>query len=218
MLIALPFILCPKVRRYIQQYCYIDQAITLTLCCILFYFFTKELYELKFNNFHTGCYNDNNEDFPGIPYLELLANNNEKMQKLLLKKPVHYAHSKARRCIHNCKDLLSPWGLLQVLCNLCHPDQVYIFCHLALQKLLQQFAKMSLPYKFDAGNWVGINTISKWAGRIAKKCDLDLPAKCGNYGWHSFAITRLTNMSGMAPQELLSHAHHTNQNSQLVYK
>jgi hypothetical protein len=100
---------------------------------------------------------------PGMPYIEIKGSVVDKSNKIRGSNPTLYATKNARRLVHNPNDVLSPYGLYQMLRGFAHPDQEYIYCYKANEWLLGQYK--SLPdcqgFQMNPTRRIGRNCVGK---------------------------------------------------------
>ena len=199
---------------------HLQWLMSMGLCTQLLFRGRKELYELKWSDLRLGQYPKSDKNFPGLEFLEVLGSAEHKTKKVGVNRATLYAEHDTRRIVDNPNDPISLVKIYKIYRGICHPDQRYVFCKRASQRLKHQFKVSRMPYLVDADFRVGVNVIGTFSKNLHKQCELGddiIDKNCTNHSWRAYGITRLSNDHGVNNMMVMNHARHNNPTSQMPY-
>ena len=116
---------------------------------------------MAFAHFKKGQYDSGQGELAGFDYTEL-SGLPDKTHDLSFTHPTLLIADRARRLCHNPSDPLAQRTLLERLEAIRHPDQQYVYCHLASKGLRKQLCKFGYDNVLtDPGCRIGKNTLGK---------------------------------------------------------
>ena len=145
----------------------------------------------------------------GLPCFELVRDF-DKTCPLTLSNPTVKNQNVRLIYVHNPKDPLSLYTLMQKYRSMCSPTQACFYCYEKdNNKIIAEHSCGKHRYLSNLLSPIGEKEVAKFGQEIARRCGLPDWEKCTNHGWRGLGISRLANSKDVSLSEAMGAARHT---------
>ena len=145
----------------------------------------------------------------GLPCFKLVRDFN-KTCPLTLSNPTVKNQNVRLVYVHNLKDLLLLYTLMQKYRTMCSPTQKRFYCYKKDTKvIIGEKSCGKHCYLANPLSPIGEKEIAKFGQEIARRCGLPDWERCTNHGWRGLGITRLANAKDVSLSKAIGAACHS---------